>query len=44
MKENDKNNSLNEPFHDLYENSQEQKIFISMNVYSKSKDEKLESN
>ena len=44
MKENDKNNYLNEPLYDLYENTQKQKTFISTNVYSKSKDDKSESN
>ena len=47
MKENDKNNYSNEPLYDLYdlyENTQKQKTFISTNVYSKSKDDKSESN
>ena len=40
--ESNKNNSLNEPYNDLYQ--EEQKTFISTNVYTKSKEEKSESN
>ena len=43
--ESNKNNSSNEPYNDLYHGiSQEQKTFISTNVYTKSKEEKSESN
>ena len=45
MDENDKSNSLKVPYHDLYhENSQEQKDFISTNVYTQIEDDKTESN
>ena len=40
--ESNKNNSSNEPYNDLYQ--EEQKTFISTNVYTKSKEEKSESN
>ena len=40
--ESNKNNSSNEPYYDLYQ--EEQKTFISANVYTKSKEEKSESN
>ena len=40
--ESNKNNSSNEPYNDLYQ--EEQKTFISANVYTKSKEEKSESN
>ena len=40
--ESNKNNSSNEPYNDLYQ--EEQKTFISANVYTKSKVEKSESN
>ena len=40
--ESNKNNSSNEPYYDLYQ--EEQKTFISKNVYTKSKEEKSESN
>ena len=43
--ESNKDNSPNEPYNDLYHGiSQEQKSFISTNVYIKSKEEKSESN
>ena len=45
MDENNKSNSLKVPYHDLYhENSQEQKDFISINVYTQIEDDKTESN
>ena len=40
--ESNKNNSSNEPYYDLYQ--EEQKTYISENVYTKSKEEKSESN
>ena len=40
--ESNKNNSSNEPYNDLYQ--EKQKTFISTNVYTKSKEEKSESN
>ena len=40
--ESNKNNSSNEPYNDLYQ--EEQKTYISENVYTKSKEEKSESN
>ena len=40
--ESNKNNSSNEPYNNLYQ--EEQKTFISANVYTKSKEEKSESN
>ena len=40
--ESKKINSSNEPYYDLYQ--EEQKTFISKNVYTKSKEEKSESN
>ena len=40
--ESNKNNSSNEPYNNLYQ--EEQKTFISANVYAKSKEEKSESN
>ena len=40
--ESNKNNSSNEPYNDLYQ--EEQKTFISKNVYTKRKEEKSESN
>jgi len=39
--ESNKNNSSNEPYNDLYQ--EEQKTFISANVYTKSKEEKSEN-
>ena len=45
MDDNDKSNSLKVPYHDLYhENSQEQKDYISINVYTQIEDDKTESN
>ena len=40
--ESNKNNSSNEVYNNLYQ--EEQKAFISTNVYTKSKEEKSESN
>ena len=40
--ESNKNNSSNEPYYDFYQD--EQKTFISTNVYTKSKEEKSKSN
>ena len=40
--ESNKNNSSNEPYNNLYQ--EEQKTFISANVYTKSKEEKSENN
>ena len=40
--ESNKNNSSNEPYNNLYQ--EEQKTFISANVYTKSEEEKSESN
>ena len=40
--ESNKNNSSNEPYNNLYQ--EEQKTFISANVYTKNKEEKSESN
>ena len=40
--ESNKNNSSNEVYNDLYQ--EEQKTFISKNVYTKSREEKSESN
>ena len=40
--ESNKKNSSNEPYNDLYQ--EEQKTFISANVYTKSEEEKSESN
>ena len=40
--ESNKNNSSNEPYNNLYQ--EEQKTFISANVYTKSREEKSESN
>ena len=40
--ESNKNNSSNEPYNNLYQ--EEQKTFIFANVYTKSKEEKSESN
>ena len=42
--ENNKNNSSNEPYYDLYQNQEEQKTSISKDLYTKSKEEKSESN
>ena len=42
MNNENKNNSSNEPYNDLYQ--EKQKTFISTNVYTKSKEEKSESN
>ena len=42
--ESNKNNSSNQPYNDLYQAQEEQKTFISANVYTKSKEEKSESN
>ena len=42
--ESNKNNSSNQPYNDLYQDQEEQNNFNSTNVYTKSKDEKSESN
>ena len=42
--ESNKNNSSNEPYNNLYQDQEEQKTFISANVYTKSEEEKSESN
>ena len=42
--ESNKNNSSNEPYNDLYQDQEEQNNFNSANVYTKSKEEKSESN
>ena len=42
--ESNKNNSSNEPYNNLYQDQEEQKTFISANVYTKSREEKSESN
>ena len=45
MAKNNPSNSLIVPYNDLYlENSQEQKTFISANVYVQDENEKSESN
>ena len=42
--ESNKNNSSNEPYNDLYQDQEEQNNFNSTNVYTKSKEEKSQSN
>ena len=42
--ENNKNNSSNQPYNDLYQDQEEQNNFNSTNVYTKSKEEKSQSN
>ena len=42
--ESNKNNSSNQPYNDLYQAQEEQNNFNSTNVYTKSKEEKSQSN